>query len=491
MPLAQLAESFEGRQCAYMLLYRSRVLGPLAQPPASTTATTATAAATAAGATEENRSHGQLTSPSSPAAASPPEPPAVWQKWVEQRNQDWAQERAAYDDSKHTVVVEVVCPAHVQPLTNEDCYHLVPCHAGLLPQDAEAPSEATAAPAVAAMSAENATLPSPTTNHEATTAGASMVDSSDTVSTNHAARAASEALAKAGVPLWLQQPFTVEFDTRESVEEVKAQIASKLGPWAAVLGVAMTSSSTVMPATAQLTVGKSSVQKTKPEVPRKKAWGNATAQTAQPEPLVLASPEPQTLLQSIKLNRLEAHGTRGFCILDDINRIATTPQAPPAAGEGTTALQNASAAVSAGEAFEGVSRILAWDGVQVQGVAPVVDKALPITLQVTTLVLDNAEAIDFGSSSSATSSSASATEVHSMTALDATSNKKKTERPGRIVVAKRTLNSSSMSGSKAKPAPVVSAIELKVPIHVKRKANTLEELVITLAVQVRAARNYF
>jgi len=503
MPLAQLAESFEGRQCAYMLLYRSRVLGLLAQPPASAateaasaTATTAIAAAATAGATS-------------------PEPPAVWQKWVEQRNQDWEQERATYDASKHTVVLEVVCPAHVKPLTPEDCHHLVPCHAGLLPQGIDTPSEGAAStvPDVAMASTDIAALPSSSANdHEATALAAVSVDSPETASVNRAAQAASQALAKAGVPVELQQPFTVEFDTRESVEEVKAQIATKLGPWAAVLGVITPTTSSrsernlQQETTAHQTAKKKSAQKAKSDVPKKNAWGNATVQAAQPQPEPLqqlppvsssALSEPQSLLQSMKLNRLEAHGTRGLCILDEIHAKLQEAQANPG---GAAVSSTASKPVSAGDVFEGVPRVLAWDGEQMQGVTPVVDKELPITLLVTTLMLDNAELIDSSNSSlagtitnatSAAAAAAAATStasssslgVHSTTALETTNKNKTKERPGRIVVAKRT--NASMSGSKAKPAPVVSAIELKVPIHMKRKATTLEELVITLAVQVR------
>jgi hypothetical protein len=120
--------------------------------------------------------------------------------------------------------------------------------------------------------------------------------------------------------------------------------------------------------------------------------------------------------------------------------------------------------------------VLAWDGLQVRGVAPAVDKEFPITLLVTTLALNSPDA-DSGLGTLAGPDRSSSGSTSGVLLLEAGG------RPSRIAVAKRSSSSAS-GATKAKPAPVVAVLERRRPVHFKRGSTTLGEVAVTLALQV-------
>jgi len=113
-PLAALAEAFEGRTSAYMLLYRSRVLGPLH---------TAGAVGGGDGAGDDAGDDAAVTAAAAARAAV--EPPEAWRAWLGGENARLAAERAAYEASSHSLRLEVVLPVHLVPVDPaSDPFHL-------------------------------------------------------------------------------------------------------------------------------------------------------------------------------------------------------------------------------------------------------------------------------------------------------------------------------------------------------------------------------
>jgi len=121
LSLKELEDAFAGRQSAYMLLYRSRALGPL-----PTTAMAPT--------------HGDLPPPLVP--------PAYWQEAIDRENKELQGDRDRYEAAASKFILEVLCPSHVQPVGP----HLLPTfnliehleHRGEAAAQSEAAAAATA-----------------------------------------------------------------------------------------------------------------------------------------------------------------------------------------------------------------------------------------------------------------------------------------------------------------------------------------------------------
>jgi hypothetical protein len=131
VPLAALSASFEGKQCAYMLLYRSRVLGPIADSGPDHAA-----------------SHHERSSGAQPIFKCTP--PPYWVSWVARRNAELAAARAKYEHANHAADVVVYCPAHL----SRRGPHLVPLSdlaAASFPADAAAADASAAAAALAVL----------------------------------------------------------------------------------------------------------------------------------------------------------------------------------------------------------------------------------------------------------------------------------------------------------------------------------------------------
>ncbi len=120
MPLQALRGAFEGRQCAYMLLYRSRALGPLptlppALPPASAPvpAAAAAAAADAAGAAGAPApAPAAEGAQGGPPLGAPDRPivPQLWRASMEAANQRLREARVAHERGLKAMAVEVRPP---------------------------------------------------------------------------------------------------------------------------------------------------------------------------------------------------------------------------------------------------------------------------------------------------------------------------------------------------------------------------------------------